>query len=117
MLADGIFRATMSDAAYTPWSIEVLTVEGATRLRLRGELDAATAVELGQHVAASTANEVELDMAEVTFMDSSGLAAVLEAHRRLAADHRRLVLVGRSTAVQRVLDLAGVAAHLDLARD
>ncbi|MFP5256505.1 MAG: STAS domain-containing protein [Acidimicrobiia bacterium] len=104
----------MSDAAHTPWSIEVTTVGGATCLRLRGELDAATAVELGAHVAAATSPEVQIDLGGVTFMDSSGLAAVLEAHRRLAVQHRRLVVLDRSPAVQRVLDLAGVSAHLDL---
>lgn len=107
----------MTDAAHTPWSIEVTTVGGATYLRLSGELDAATAVELGSHVAAATTSEVQIDLGGVTFMDSSGLAAVLEAHRRLAAEQRRLVVGDRSPIVQRVLDLAGVSAHLDLGPD
>ncbi len=107
----------MTDAAHTPWSIEVTTVGGATCLRLRGELDAATAVQLGSHVAAATSSEVHLDLGDVTFMDSSGLAAVLEAQRRLALEHRRLVVGDRSPVVQRVLELAGVAAHLDLGPD
>ena len=107
----------MSHAAHTPWSIDVVTEGGATCLRLRGELDAATAVELGEHVAAATSPEVQVDLGGVTFLDSSGLAALLEAHRRLAAEHRRLVLLDRSPVVQRVLDLAGVAAHLDAGRD
>lgn len=103
--------------SHVPWSVEVQTVEGATRLRLRGELDAATAVELRERVAASTTPEVQLDLSEVTFMDSSGLAAVLEGHRVLAESDRRLVLLGRSEVVQRVMDLAGVTAHLDADRD
>jgi stage II sporulation protein AA (anti-sigma F factor antagonist) len=107
----------MSDAAHTPWSIEVSTTGGTTCLCLRGELDAATAVELSSHVAASSSPEVDLDLGGVTFIDSSGLAAVLEAHRRLAMEHRRLVVRDRSPIVQRVLDLAGVAAHLDLGPD
>src|SRR5690606_40106087 len=107
----------MTDAAHTPWSIELSTTGGATCLRLRGELDAATAVELSSHVAAATSPEVHLDLEGVTFMDSSGLAAILEAHRRLALEHRRLVLRDLSPVVQRVLDLAGVAAHLDLGLD
>lgn len=102
----------MTDAAHPPWSIEVTSTEGATCLRLRGELDAATAVELRSHVAASSSPEVHLDLGGVTFMDSSGLAAVLEARRRLALEHRQLVVGDRSPIVQRVLELAGVAAHL-----
>jgi anti-sigma B factor antagonist len=104
----------VSELFHTPWSIDVRTVDGGTQLILRGELDAATAVELGQHVAASPAGDVQLDLGGVTFMDSSGLAAILESHRRLAAHDRRLVLTHTSTAVQRVLELSGVAAHLDL---
>lgn len=107
----------MTDASHVPWSIDVHSIDGATRLRLRGELDAATAIELGQCVAASTTPEVHLDLGEVTFMDSSGLAAILEARRVLAAAQRRLVVLERSEMVQRVMDLAGVTAHLDAARD
>lgn len=107
----------MTDASHVPWSIEVHAVDGATRVSLRGELDAATAVELGQCVSASATPEVHVDLGGVTFMDSSGLAAVLEAHRVLAAQQRRLVLLERSEVVQRVMDLAGVTAHLDAGRD
>jgi len=104
----------VSEHSYTPWSIETHPADGGTCLTLRGELDAATAMQLRDHVVATDGGEVHLDLAGITFMDSSGLAAILEAHRRLADDHRRLVLGARSTAVQRVLDLSGVTAHLDL---
>lgn len=115
--ADDHEGADVSELFHTPWSIEVSAVDGGTRLTLRGELDAATAVELGQHVSASPAGDVQVDLAGVTFMDSSGLAAILESHRRLAAQGRRLVLTQTSTAVQRVLELSGVSAHLDLGPD
>ena len=57
---------------------------------------------------------LEIDLSGVTFIDSSGLAAIIEGHLRLGVQQRRLVIVGRSTAVQRVFDLAGVSDRLDL---
>ena len=98
---------------------EVCTVEsrleqGRTRITVRGELDAMSAPDIHAAIGAAAAGDVELDMADVTFIDSSGLAAVIEGHLRLAPQGRRLVLVERSPAVQRLLDLSGVSTQLDL---
>lgn len=101
---------TMSPA----WSVERLEVGGRTRLVVRGELDAYTATEVHAAIEDSAAGDLELDLAGVTFIDSSGLAAVIEGHLRLGRQARRLVLIDRSPIVQRLLDLSGVARHLDL---
>ena len=98
---------------------EVCTVEstvgaGATRITVRGELDAMSAPDLHAALAAASEGDVELDLAGVTFIDSSGLAAVIEAYMRLRPTGRRLVVVGRSHVVQRLLDLSGVSTQLDL---
>lgn len=85
-----------------------------TCLRASGELDAFTAPDLGEHVAAAETSTVELDLSAVTFMDSSGLAALIEAHQRLARDSRHLVVVDPSPVVARVLSVSGVTGHLDL---
>ena len=98
---------------------DVCTVEtrlepGRTRITIRGELDAMSAPDIHAAIGAAEVGDVELDMADVTFIDSSGLAAVIEGHLRLAPQGRRLVLVERSPVVQRLLDLSGVSTQLDL---
>ncbi len=95
------------------WSIEQATVDGRTRLTVTGELDAHTATDLRQHLDCGE-GDLELDLSGVAFIDSSGLAALIDGHRRFDARGRRLVIVERSDAVQRVLELSGVAGRLDL---
>lgn len=97
----------------TPWSVRVGPTNGGTRVTVEGELDASTAGDLARHVLATEHGAVELDLAGVTFVDSSGLAALIEAHLRLSRDGRRLLIVSESPTVKRVLELAGVTGHLD----
>jgi anti-sigma B factor antagonist len=54
---------------------------GATRLVLRGELDLATAPRL-EHALAEAGEGVLLDLRGLTFMDSTGVRALLEAAER-----------------------------------
>lgn len=99
-----------------PWSVQVGPGDQSVRLTVSGELDAATAADLTRHVSATTGGDIELDLRGVTFVDSSGLAALIEAHQRLARDQRRLRIVDDSEPVRRVLELSGVAPYLDLGR-
>jgi anti-sigma B factor antagonist len=49
---------------------------------LVGELDVANAHRLRAHLQTVTTGAVVLDLAELTFMDSSGIAVLLEAAQR-----------------------------------
>lgn len=89
--------------------------EGRERIVVHGELDAFTAPNLRAAILDATSIEVELDLAAVTFIDSSGLATIVEGHQRLQRAERRLVILGRSVIVQRLFDLAGLTGRLDLA--
>lgn len=90
--------------------------DGRTRVVVRGELDASTAERLRDAVAETHEGEVALDLAGVTFLDSSGLAAIIEASLLLRSQGRSLSVSDRSEVVRRVLDLSGVDAHLGLAQ-
>lgn len=103
-----------SDAMRDTCTVETKVAPDRTRITIAGELDALSAPEVHTAIAAAAAGDVELDLGAVTFIDSSGLAAVIEGHMRLAPQHRRLVLVDRSPIVQRLLDLSGVSTQLDL---
>ena len=88
------------------------TCERHCIISLRGELDLAAAPELRSELTAlvGTNNNraVVLDLAEVTFMDSSGVGAVLSTYRALLLQERRLVVANAHPIVARVLNLTNV---------
>jgi anti-sigma B factor antagonist len=81
------------------------------RVVVSGELDIATVPDLERHVeAAGSAPALELDLSGVTFIDSSGLRLLIEAHRALGERLRILP----SPACERLFDVAGVRDRLPL---
>ena len=52
---------------------------------------------------------IVLDLSELSFMDSAGLAVILEAERRAGERRRSLVIRRPSRQVTRLLELAGVS--------
>jgi anti-anti-sigma factor len=64
---------------------------------------------------ASAERTVFLDLAGLTFMDSSGVQMIIEAHRRLADEGRELVIVRAPKHVRRLLELCGLTEILHLA--
>ncbi len=87
-------------------------VDGA--LVLDGEIDGFTAPGLGERLAADRSVDV-IDLAAVTFIDSSGLRVLVQAHQERAEAGATLTLRSPSAAVQRLLEISGLAGHLDLA--
>src|SRR3954469_25190995 len=86
-------------------------IDGA--LLLAGEIDSYTAPDLAARLALDPPVEV-VDLTGVTFIDSSGLRVLVEAHQTRAANGSRLVLRAPSAAVQRLLEISGLAGHLDV---
>ncbi|MEY2437936.1 MAG: anti-sigma factor antagonist [Acidimicrobiaceae bacterium] len=89
--------------------------EHEVRLLLSGEVDLATAGLVVQAVEAAAANgatSVELDLSEVPFIDSSGIAAIVRSHRALQAVDGRLTIGSKSPPVARVIELSGVEIAL-----
>jgi anti-sigma B factor antagonist len=97
-----------------------------TVLSLDGELDLANAPDLSAALADAgngAAEPLVLDMAGVSFVDSTGVRVLLEA--QMAGQHRVIAIMAPSRAVTRVLDLTrlrgrfleinatGDLAHLD----
>jgi anti-anti-sigma factor len=89
--------------------------DGAVRLTVHGEIDIATAGQLWDaldtHHSSDTA--VRLDLSQVGFVDSSGLA-VLIATKRRAMENGWTFEIARelSPTVQRLLELSGVESFL-----
>jgi anti-sigma B factor antagonist len=86
----------------------VQEVRGCAVVVASGEIDLCTSPALVEalEIAAGSSNRVILDLSDVRFLDSSGLAAMVGA---LDGDERRqgvaLVLVGVSTMVRKLLHI------------
>lgn len=84
-------------------------------VRLAGELDLATSFLLTTAVegaCAPGAMAVELDLENVRFIDSSGVGAIVLAHRVVVGSGGRLTIGRRSGIVDRVLEVSGVERAL-----
>lgn len=86
---------------------DVLAVEGDIDLANAQKLVAAAAPLL----AADDRSPVLLDLAGVTFLDSTGIGALLEVRNQALVAERHTEIVAMSGAVERVLELAGLS-HL-----
>jgi anti-anti-sigma factor len=80
-----------------------------------GELDLETAPMLDRALAdidETQVNRLLIDLRQVSFMDSTGLSSILRAQRLARSNGHALVLRRGSRQVQRLFQLAGVAAGL-----
>jgi anti-sigma B factor antagonist len=96
-----------------PLTVAREAVDGQHRVTVRGELDAFTMADVRAVIAEAVDGDVALDLTGITFIDSSGLAMIVEARQRLESQDRRLIVGPRSRIVQRLLELSGMAARLD----
>jgi anti-anti-sigma factor len=94
--------------------ITVEHVEEARLVRVAGEVDISTVAELRRQVRAASRGEgtVLLDLAEVDFMDSSGLEVLLEASGGAISTDSSFFIVRPSSAVRLLLEASGTRAEL-----
>jgi anti-sigma B factor antagonist len=101
-------------ASYSRFACSVRMDADVAVLAPRGELDLAGAVTFDaavKEVVARGTARVVVDLSELTFMDSSGMRAVLRLHAQLS-DGCRLELLPGSPAVQRIFELTGMSEAL-----
>ena len=100
----------------TRFRLSVCCEGDAVRLSACGDLDLMSGTELCDSIvfAAEQASEVHVDLSEVRFIDSSGIAALLLAQHKAARHEGHVRVTGASPEVIRVLELAGVAHHLGI---
>jgi anti-anti-sigma factor len=92
------------------FSIEEHSEAGRHRLALKGELDLAAAYELETKLSQLCAREsghVELDLREVTFMDSMGMRSLLTA-RDMCSEHGAQLSVLAGEGQRRMLEVTGL---------
>jgi anti-sigma B factor antagonist len=99
----------MSNDGVATLSITMDTSDHQVVIAVKGEIDAATADTLERALTAThsiTCRTVVVDLAEVSFIDSSGLHALLIGRRDLARDDVRLVICNPQPQAQRLFDIA-----------
>ncbi len=98
-----------------PFTVETVRSDSGTVICASGELDIATvdALQAALDDGARLGDPIELDMTEVTFIDSSGLRTLIVAHESASAEDREFAVVP-SKAVRKLLDLAGLAQFIPL---
>jgi anti-anti-sigma factor len=98
-----------------PLDLRATVEAGVAQVSLHGELDldraSAVADELGS-LLEQDVTTVVVDVAGLTFLDSSGLRALLTAREKLEAGGATLELTNLSASVERVLDMTGTRSLL-----
>ena len=102
----------------TPLQSIERSVNGNTVIALSGRLDIDTAPELRvallRHGGAAS---LLLDMTGLEFMDTGGLATLIEAQLRSRRHGGRLVLFGMAPQIAEVLSMTQVTGMFTIARD
>ena len=99
-----------------PLDVDVESRNGVARLALNGELDMASAqqlsewIEWAEHDGAAT---IMLDLRGLSFIDSSGLRALIQAHDRANSNGHQLLLVAATEAARRLFEMTGTKHLLD----
>ena len=97
--------------------VRTLRQANAQVVQLVGELDIEGAPlsrrALGRACAEGQPT-VFLDLSGLTFMDSSGVHMIIEAHRHLTDEDRELVIMRAPRQVRRLLELCGLSGILHM---
>jgi anti-anti-sigma factor len=100
--------------------IQVDQTDATMTVRVGGELDSASTGAVASVLAADLdpgITAVVVDLGEVTFMDSTGITALVHAHRTFEASSVRLTIDRVSPPALRVLQITGLATMFGLPAD
>jgi anti-sigma B factor antagonist len=101
-------------------TIDVVPGSDCVTLRVVGEIDLLTAPllrEAGMAAARQHALSIRFDLSGVTFMDLTGLEALLATHRRAVRDGVHVHLVDPRKSVLRVLEATRTDRLFTITRD
>jgi anti-anti-sigma factor len=98
----------MSNSEQAPFAIRAERRDGVARISAHGELDLQTVSLLDRALEAVDQFElarVVLDFTDLSFVDSTGVHAILRAHTRATENGSVLVVVNSSEKVRKVFEL------------
>lgn len=94
------------------FGFDVVSTGDVEVVALRGELDVANAERLQRALLDTGSRTVVVDLAGLTFIDSSGLTALVHARNEITGSGRAFELRGASGSVQRVFEITGLSKLL-----
>ena len=96
----------------------VITEIDPNCVALQGEIDAHSAPVLADRFVMLPAGDgdIVIAMAEVTFIDSSGLRVLIDLQQRAGDAGRRFLLDAPSQSVTRLLEVSGLSDHFTIGR-
>ncbi|GAC1434574.1 MAG: STAS domain-containing protein [Solirubrobacteraceae bacterium] len=100
-------------------SVEVADRDGHAYVEVEGELDVAATPLLNQKIAEAETHDSELvvvDLTRTSFIDSTGLRALIAAQERSARDGNRFRITEGPEQLQRLFKLAGILDKLPFLR-
>jgi anti-anti-sigma factor len=103
----------VSELPGAPFELAVSSAEGAVRVvSLKGELDfdeAPTFARTLDELRADGARDLVVDLAELTFIDSSGISVLVSTARAAASDGGMLVVASPASHVRRVFEIVNLS--------
>jgi anti-anti-sigma factor len=100
--------------------VERTSVDGVDFLMVEGEIDVATAPRLIaalNDAVTQAVRSVVIDLSSVGFMDSTGLALLINAHRRLTRQRKGFAVVCPTGPLWRVFELTDMLDTLRVCPD
>ena len=95
------------------FSITTRDLPGLHIVALHGELDIVSSYGLALALVEVAGSAVVVDLSGLTFIDSSGISALVIARNRIVADRRgQLVLTRPGGIVRRALEIVGLGAWI-----
>ena len=92
--------------------IEISDRQGTHVVRLVGELDVVSASTVARTLVAVAGSTVMVDMSDLSFIDSSGVAALAQARRLIEARGDRIELRHARGIVRRMFGMLGMEEWL-----
>ncbi|MEG0381015.1 MAG: anti-sigma factor antagonist [Kurthia sp.] len=85
-----------------------------------GEVDAFTAPSLREQLLAVEIKKdmlIELNLSDVSYMDSTGLGVIVAFYKNITANEAKLVLTGLSQRLQRLFDITGLSGVIHIEKE
>ena len=98
--------------------ISISQSDGHLTLKLSGELDhhaaRSTMLKIGDAIDGALPRDCVMDLGGLTFMDSSGIAVVLNAHRRMTEIGGRASVINVPRQPMKVLEASGIGRIVEI---
>ena len=97
--------------------IETTETDGGQAIKVEGEVDLSSSPELRTAILKATAKgkgTVAVDLSRVPYMDSSGVATLVEGLKSVCQEGADFILVAPSAAVMKVLQLSRLDTVFDI---